>query len=299
MSGAAPTPVCPGCQGRDATIRLLQEALRAADVVHADETGWRVGRLSAWLWVFCTERVTIYAIAQSRGHEVPEALLGEDFDGLLVVDGWGGYDVLSCCKGRCNGPILRRCRDLLQGQPAATDGRCLRRLIEVLRAGLQLSEQRQELVEADYEVRLRAWEDDFDGWLMRRPRDAGAEVVKVRNHLLGHHDKFMAPVLQPGVPGTNNLAERQVRPAVVARKTGGCNKAVMGALVHRVLASLMATARQQGQRFGDLALPLWRSAEPVALDSAALPGVMEKELGECWPELAPEAVWPVPLAASG
>jgi hypothetical protein len=70
------------------TFRLLQEALRAAGIAHADETGWRVGRLNAWLWVFCTERVTIYAIARSRGHEVPEAILGEGFDGILVVDGW-------------------------------------------------------------------------------------------------------------------------------------------------------------------------------------------------------------------
>jgi hypothetical protein len=124
------------------TFRLLQEALRAADVVHGDETGWRVGRLNAWLWVFCTGKITLYAIAQRRGHEVPEAILGEDFDGILVVDGWSAYDVLSCQKGRCNGHILRRCRDLLAGQPGPTDRRCLEGLMAILRAGLELSKQR-------------------------------------------------------------------------------------------------------------------------------------------------------------
>ena len=34
------------------TYELLLEALRQSHVVHADETGWRVGRLNAWLWVF-------------------------------------------------------------------------------------------------------------------------------------------------------------------------------------------------------------------------------------------------------
>jgi hypothetical protein len=116
--------------------------LRAADVAHGDETGWRVGRLNAWLWVFCTERVALCAIAQRRGREVPQAILGPDFDGILVVDGWSAYDVLSCQKGRCNGHILRRCRDLLAGQPGPTDRRCLEGLMAILRAGLELSKQR-------------------------------------------------------------------------------------------------------------------------------------------------------------
>jgi transposase len=281
------------------TFRLLQEALRAAGVAHADETGWRVGRLGAWLWVFCTERVTVYAIAGSRGHEVPEAILGEDFDGILVVDGWSAYDVLACRKGRCHAHILRRCRDLLEQGPPSRDERLLVRLMEVLRAGLELSKQYEGLPEAEYWARARRWEDDFDGWLLGLPQAAGTEVVKLRNHLLNHHDEFLAHVFVPGTPGTNNLAEQQIRPAVISRKVGGCNKTVVGALVHMVLASLMATLRQQGKRFVELALPLWRSAGPVALDVGALPEVVEKELPEGWPELDPATHWPVPLAASG
>jgi transposase len=34
------------------TYDLLVNALRQSHVVHADETGWRVGRHNAWLWVF-------------------------------------------------------------------------------------------------------------------------------------------------------------------------------------------------------------------------------------------------------
>jgi transposase len=33
------------------TYELLLEALRQSHVVHADETGWRIGRCNAWLWV--------------------------------------------------------------------------------------------------------------------------------------------------------------------------------------------------------------------------------------------------------
>jgi transposase len=49
------------------TYDLLLEALRQSHVVHVDETGWRIGRLNAWLWVFSSKDVTIYAIRPSRG----------------------------------------------------------------------------------------------------------------------------------------------------------------------------------------------------------------------------------------
>ena len=55
----------------------LVEALRESAVVHADETGWRIGTLSAWLWVFTNREVTVYTIRRSRGHGV-------------VVTFWGG-----------------------------------------------------------------------------------------------------------------------------------------------------------------------------------------------------------------
>jgi transposase len=40
----------------------LIEVMRASAVAHADETGWRIGTLSAWLWVFTNQEVTVYAI---------------------------------------------------------------------------------------------------------------------------------------------------------------------------------------------------------------------------------------------
>ena len=45
---------------------------------------------------------------------------------------------------------------------------------------------------------------------------------------------------------TNNRAERALRPAVIVRKTGGCNKTEAGARVHGILSSILVTARQQG-----------------------------------------------------
>jgi transposase len=41
------------------TYELLLDALRRCGVVHADETGWRIGRVNAWLWVFSSATGTI------------------------------------------------------------------------------------------------------------------------------------------------------------------------------------------------------------------------------------------------
>jgi transposase len=252
------------------TFDLLLEALRACGIVHADETGWRIARLNAWLWAFSSQSVTVYAIRTSRGHEVPEEILGADFEGVLVVDGWAAYDVLSCQKGRCNAHILRRCGELIEQGIKPADARHLNDLIELLRRGLKLAEEHDQLSEDDYWRRVGAWEDEWLDWL-GQVRRAGEEVQKVKRHLFGHYQEFQRFLYEPGVPATNNHAERMIRPAVIVRKVGGCNKTLLGACVHGVLASLMVSVRQQGKRFLELALQLWRMPQAEAVPVEAWP----------------------------
>src|SRR5271165_3375332 len=117
------------------TYELILEALRQSHVVHADETGWRVGRLNAWLWVFSSKIATVYVIRTgkgARGHRVPHDILGPDFDGYLVVDGLKTYDVLEVAKGRCNGHLLRRCHKLRGTVPGKEQPylKCLSKLLQ-------------------------------------------------------------------------------------------------------------------------------------------------------------------------
>ncbi len=80
--------------------------------MHADETGWRINSVNAWLWVFSNQDTTIYAIRSglgARGHGVPEEILGPDFDGRLIVDGFGPPTPCSTYKkGQCNAHLIRR-----------------------------------------------------------------------------------------------------------------------------------------------------------------------------------------------
>ena len=78
---------------RDArpAYKELREQVRNAPVVTVDETGWRVGARSHWLWAAVTPTTTVYAICAGRGFDDAQAVLGADFDGVLVRDGWVVY----------------------------------------------------------------------------------------------------------------------------------------------------------------------------------------------------------------
>ena len=86
-----------------------------------------------------------------------------------------------------------------------------------------------------------------------------------------HHGEWLIFLHDTGVSATKNRAERMIRPVVITRKIGGCNKTLKGATVHGVLASLIATCRQQGRRFLDLAKRLWTGEGPQAITISELP----------------------------
>ena len=78
---------------RDATpaYQELCEQVRNAPVVTPDETGWRVGGGRHWLWAYATADTTVYAICPGRGFDDAATVLGTDYAGVLVRDGWQVY----------------------------------------------------------------------------------------------------------------------------------------------------------------------------------------------------------------
>src|ERR1700736_6723048 len=64
----------------------LAAELRQAPALHSDETSWWVAGPGWWLWVFTTQLLTFYVVAQSRGRELLSDILGKDFGGVLVSD---------------------------------------------------------------------------------------------------------------------------------------------------------------------------------------------------------------------
>ena len=105
---------------RDAapTYTALCEQVRNSPVVTPDETGWRVGAISHWLWAFVTPETTVYAIYPGRGFDDATTVLGADFDGVLVRDGWVSYRCYRAALHQsCLNHLLRRCKELQEDHP--------------------------------------------------------------------------------------------------------------------------------------------------------------------------------------
>ena len=61
----------------DGQYDRLKVAIRAAGVVHADETGWRTNGRSGYLWTLTDPKHTLYHVDGSREGRVIAELLGK------------------------------------------------------------------------------------------------------------------------------------------------------------------------------------------------------------------------------
>jgi hypothetical protein len=230
-------PLCHGTLVR-ASARLarlaqpahtaLVTALRDSPVVHGDDTGWRIGGRSAWLWVYTTRQTTVFVVAPGRGHKVTEGVLGPKFAGCFVGDGAKALDALPYVKQRCLQHILRRCHDLQQAAPRAqvADVGELKRLLQ---EAIALGQRRASYTARGYCRRVQTIERRLDGWLENSRRRRGPEVEALVDHLCRHRGELLYFLEEARVPPTNNRAEQALRWAVPVRKAGGCNKAEAGA----------------------------------------------------------------------
>lgn len=218
--------------------------LRQSAVVHADETSWWVGGPGWWLWVFATANSTLYVVRPSRAAAVALEVLGEDFAGVLVSDCLAIYDDLNPRQQKCYSHHLKAVSEALE-LPGAGASAYLHQVQALLRTALLLkalqgptSDERFTLCVQTLKTRAHA--------LLDSPR-APASEEKVRMRLWKQRDHLFTFLERVEVPATNNLAERQLRPAVIARKISCGNKTEKGARAWAVLASLAATCRQTGR----------------------------------------------------
>lgn len=88
-------------------LSALKAAIRASPAVQADETGWREDGVNGYIWRMSTPTVRYYDYHHSRGHEVVEALVGPDFQGVLGSDFYAAYTIHQGLHQRCWVHFLR------------------------------------------------------------------------------------------------------------------------------------------------------------------------------------------------
>src|SRR5919108_3173999 len=90
------------------TVTAIGQAIVAAPIAHADETGLRVYGKLPWLHVLATGLLTWMGIHPQRGKKAFDAFgLLTAFVGTLIHDGWKPYRDLLCQHALCNAHPLR------------------------------------------------------------------------------------------------------------------------------------------------------------------------------------------------
>lgn len=248
------------------TFNAMVLAVRHAMVVYADETGWRIAGLKAWLWVFVTEDITVYVIRRSRGFDVIEEMLTAGFNGTLGRDGWAPYRRLeSCLHQSCLGHFLVRCRNMLD-VAVAGEARYPLAVRGVLKDALALRDRRDEMSGHGFAVargRIKSRADRLlESRLTHEPN------VRLQKHLANERGALFTFLRDPEVEPTDWRGEQGIRPAVVNRKTSGGSRSDAGSDAQGILTSMMRTAREQGRDPVALSVKLFRSPRPVDLGLA-------------------------------
>ena len=94
----------------------IEEAVRQAEVLYADETGWKEHAKRLWLWVFTCATASLFVVGP-RTREVVVRVLGEQFAHWLMSDGYGVYRQYDW-RLRCLARLIRKARGLEQSLDA-------------------------------------------------------------------------------------------------------------------------------------------------------------------------------------
>jgi transposase len=269
-AGAVAKQVQRLARGLGGEYQQIKRRLRRSTSVHADETGWRTAGRNTWLWSLCTAAHTLYHVDRSRAGQVARRLLGERFGGTVVSDFYGAYDAAGFeHKQRCLAHLLRELKETARDSSAFAAGTFYPRCRRLLKDMLALKRRWHDLDDATYTRRACRLEDRLEALSRAHAADAEPNARRLANRLLRHRRELTPFLWDRHLDGTNNAAERALRPAVVMRKITGGSRSEAGAAAWAVLASVLRTAGQQGRDIVDTLKELitrhWAAKEPGLL----------------------------------
>ncbi|MGB8848840.1 MAG: IS66 family transposase [Candidatus Acidiferrales bacterium] len=253
-------------QKAEPTYEALIETVRRSPSVTPDETGWKVGGRLWWMWAFSTSQVTVFSIQPGRGFEQAAKVLGADFAGFLVRDGWSIYrQFVQALHQSCLSHLLRRCREMIwvAGKGEAQFPRTVQ---TILQQSLRLRDRHAQGQISGHGVAVSRGklETRLDRTLQRHYRSPRNR--RLANHLLREREALFTFLSCPGLEATNWRAEQAIRPMVVTRKVWGGNRTSRGAHTQGILVSILQTCRQQRRSASAILQKLICATQPKPLD---------------------------------
>lgn len=239
--------------------QALRDRLRGSAAVHCDETGWRVKGRNRWLWALCSKAHTLLRVDRTRAGKVVRRLLGRTFGGHLVSDFFAAYNRLPYKQQKCLTHLARELRETAADNAAFAAGDFYKKAKRLVKQMLALKAQWDELDDDTYSMRVSRLQDRLERVAREGARSNDRDVGRLGKRLLKYQKQLTAFLLVKELDGTNNAAERAIRPAVIARKISGGNRSEAGASAWAVVASVLSTARQQGRNAIDSLKTLLRA----------------------------------------
>ena len=242
-----------------APVTAIREALVAAPLAHADETGMRVGRALQWLHVLCTATLTAYFPHPKRGGEAIEAFaLLPRFAGVLVHDHWKPYAALTCQHAYCNAHHLRELIAIAETIPSQRPW--VEDMIALLcEANILTTEARANGLNAlpqptvlDIQTRYATIIDVAKARNPARQPPPGSRrrvrqspAHNLVNRLSDKREAVLRFVTDLRVPFDNNQAERDIRMPKLKQKVSGCFRSDQGIANFATIRSYLSTLRKQ------------------------------------------------------
>lgn len=218
--------------------KLLAE-FRAAPVKHADETPWSCDGKNGYAWGFFTPTVSLYRLRGTRGSVVADEVFGDGpHVGVLGVDRYAVYG------GSWHGAIQyclehykRNVRDLLEQEPENAEyKKYIPHFVDLLKEAMTL---RSRVRGKKYNDESRRIRDEILKWISAPVKDG--KLKGYFKHMTGVKQRFFQWVDHPDVEAENNLAERRLRPLVVARKVCFGSQSEKGLKTRETLMSIIDT----------------------------------------------------------
>jgi len=212
-------------------------------VKHADETGWRTDGNNGYAWLFCTPKISIFRIRKTRSSSVPKEVFGEKtVPGVLVVDRYNGYNKMLCSIQYCYSHLLRDVKDLEKDFPENPE---IKSFVEALAPQLANAISLRMLDITDEEFKAQAGKIknailDIVNSQARHPA-----VWKIQDIFREKAERLYHWADDRTIPADNNLAERELRPLVIARKISFGSQSDAGARTRETLMTVLHTLRKK------------------------------------------------------
>lgn len=236
----------------------LRNKVRAAHIIHGDETHWRIDGKSAQLWYAGNTGFDFFHADYSRGSKVAAAIFGTAFGGYLNADSYAGYNIINPLgRQACLAHIKRKADEIAdrmemlpkKKQDPSSIHFC-RALSRLTSRCCKLGRKRNsgKLAFKKGRALIPKLEKMRDELCASPLKDDDAENLRKRVSLPSRDGKRLFVFLEVnGMEPTNNHAEQALRLPVIFRKISFGSRSLEGAQNLAINLSLMGTAKRQNK----------------------------------------------------